>query len=82
MFVLGVDKPFDQTLLASEFVGSFGSNEGNVGEGKPVVVDEAKLFNAEKFDAGKPNGGNAPNGGIDGKPIGRPQGRSKKYYYI
>jgi hypothetical protein len=75
MFVLPVDKPFDQTLFASEFVGSFDSN---VGGGKPVVVDEAKLFNAEKFDAGKPNGGNAPNGGIDGKPIGRPQGRSKK----
>jgi hypothetical protein len=47
-----------------------------------VVVDEAKLFNDEKFGVGKPNGGNAPNDGIDGKPNGRPQGRSREYIII
>jgi hypothetical protein len=57
-----------------EFVGSFDSSNGaGGGGGKPVVVDEAKLFNDEKFGVGKPNGD------IDGKPNGRPQGRSRKY---
>ena len=41
------------------------------------VDDETKLFNGEKFGAGKPNAGNAPNGVNDGKPNGRPQGTSK-----
>ncbi len=75
--MFAADKPFDQTSAVDGFVGSFASNEGAEG-GNPVVVGEAKLFNDEKFGVGKPNGGNAPNGGIDGKPRGRPQGRSRK----
>jgi hypothetical protein len=70
----------DQTSAVVEFVGAFESNDGAEGEGgKPAVVDEAKLFNGEKFGVGIPKDGNAPNGDIDGKPNGRPQGRSRKY---
>lgn len=47
------------------------------GGGKAVVDDEAKLFNGGKFGVGKPNAGNAPNGDKDGKPSGKPHGRSK-----
>ena len=60
------------------------SLESNEGTGKLVVVAvvvlvvEGKLFNDEKFGVGRPNGGNAPNVGIDGKPNGRAQGRSKE----
>ena len=55
--------------------------------GKPVLVfvvvaGDAKLFNDEKFGVGKPNGGNVPNDGIEGKPNGRPQGRSREYMII
>lgn len=64
-------------------VGSLDNNGegGTNGEGKPVGVDEAKLFNVEKFGVGKPNGGNAPNDDIGEKPNGSAQGRSIKYYY-
>jgi hypothetical protein len=69
----------DQTSAVVEFVGAFESNDGAEGEGgKPAVVDEAKLFNGEKFGVGIPKDGNAPNGDIDGKPNGRPQGRLLK----
>lgn len=75
-----------------EFIRSLESNEGGNGgrEGKALVVavvvvadedvgvEELKLFNDGKFGEGKPNGGNAPNGGMVGKPNGRPQGRSKQ----
>lgn len=60
------------------------SLESNEGTGKLVVVAvvvlvvEGKLFNDEKFGVGRPNGGNAPNVGIDGKPNGRAQGRLLK----
>ena len=51
------------------------------GREKPAVADEGKPLSDEKFGAGRPNGGKLPNGGIDGKPNGRPQGRSIKYDY-
>ena len=57
------------------FVGSAESSDG--ASGKAVLPDEAKLFKEEKFGVPKPNVGNAPNGGIEGNPNGKPQGRSK-----
>ncbi len=59
-------------------VESFDRSEG---EGKAVVDDGAKLFNEGKLGVGKPNPGNPPNGDNDGKPNGRPQGRSKYIYF-
>lgn len=66
-----------RSAVAAGFVGSVERSEDG-GGGNALLADEAKLFMDGKFGAGKPNGGNAPNGGIDGKPIGRPQGRSKQ----
>ena len=71
------DKPFDQTSV----IGSVEESDGVEG-GKAGVVGGTKLFNDGKFGVGKPNAGNAPNGDIDGKPNGRPQGRSRKYIII
>lgn len=77
MFEAVLDKPFDHRSAVGESVEESDEVEG--GKADAVVVDGTKLFNDGKFGVGKPNGGNAPNDGIDGKPIGRPQGRSRKY---
>ena len=55
------------------FVESFARSDG----GNAAADGEAKLFKDEKLGVGKPKGGNAPKGGIEGNPSGRPQGRSK-----
>jgi hypothetical protein len=70
---LPVARAFDHK--SAELAGSFERSDGV--DGKAEAVEEAKLFKDGKFGVGIPNGGNAPNGGIDGKPNGRPQGRSK-----
>ena len=73
--MLVVGKPFDQT--SDDVCGLDDSFDRSEGEGKAVAVgDEVKLFNGEKFGVGKPNAGNAPKGDNDGKPNGRPHGRS------
>jgi hypothetical protein len=71
-----VDKPFDHR---SEDVAGLGDSFDR-SEGKLVDDDEAKLFIDGKLGVDKPNGGNAPNGDMDGKPNGRPQGRSIYIY--
>lgn len=75
-----MDKPFDQRSAAVGSVEESDDVEG--GKAAAVVVDGTKLFNDGKFGVGKPNGGKAPNDGIDGKPNGRPHGRSRKYIII